>query len=89
MALNPIGLAKGKARLALPLAGAILLGAAGGYAVAGVAQPHMQAALGALHNAATELQQAEHDKAGHREKALQLIEQATRQVEAGIAAGNR
>jgi hypothetical protein len=49
----------------------------------------MEAALSALRSAAAELQQAEHDKAGHRERALTLVDQAMRQVEAGIAAANR
>jgi hypothetical protein len=76
-------------RWALLLAGVLALGVAGGYALAAVAQPHMEAALAALRNAAGELQQAEHDKGGHREKAMQLVEQAMRQVEAGVTAANQ
>ena len=50
-------------------------------------QPHMQAALQALQNARAELQAAEHDKAGHREKALDLVDRAIHQTELGLAAG--
>jgi hypothetical protein len=52
-------------------------------------QPHMQAALRALNNAAAQLQQAEDDKAGHREKAIQLVSQAINQVQQGIQAGKK
>ncbi len=47
-------------------------------------QPHMQAALDHLNAAKAELQAAEHDKGGHRDKALAATENAIRQVEAGI-----
>ena len=50
-------------------------------------QPHMDAALGALQSAKAELQQATANKAGHRVRAIQLIDQAIAQVNAGIAAG--
>jgi hypothetical protein len=50
-------------------------------------QPHMDTALGLLQNAKAELQQAEHNKGGHRVRAIQLIDQAIGQVNAGIAAG--
>lgn len=56
-----------------------------GYATA--AQPHMQAALGALNAAKNELQSAEHNKGGHRANALRLVEQAMQQVQMGIQAG--
>ncbi|HUA61904.1 MAG TPA: hypothetical protein VML19_24320 [Verrucomicrobiae bacterium] len=51
------------------------------------AQPHMQAALTALQNAAGQLQQAADDKSGHREKAINLVSQAILQVQQGIQAG--
>jgi hypothetical protein len=64
---------------------------AAGLAVASLAkaaaQPHMEAALKALQNAASQLQQASDDKAGHREKAIQLVSQAINQVQQGIQAG--
>jgi hypothetical protein len=51
------------------------------------AQPHMEAALKALNNAASQLQAAADDKAGHRAKAIQLVSQAINQVQQGIQAG--
>ena len=47
-------------------------------------QPHMQAALDAMKQAQEHLQQAEHDKGGHREKALMHLKAAIAQVEAGM-----
>jgi hypothetical protein len=47
-------------------------------------QPHMQNALAALQNAANELQQAEPNKGGHRERALQLVSHAIYEVQRGI-----
>jgi hypothetical protein len=58
---------------------------AAGYAVA--AQPHMQAALRALRNANAELNAALPDKAGHRVKAINLVNDAIAETQAGIAAG--
>jgi cell division protein FtsN len=56
-----------------------------GFALA--AQPHMQAALHALRNSKAELEAALPDKAGHRVKAIGLVEQAIAEVQAGIVAG--
>jgi hypothetical protein len=50
-------------------------------------QPHMDAALGLLQQARAELQQALHNKGGHRVRAINLIDQTIREVNAGIAAG--
>lgn len=47
-------------------------------------QPHMQAALDALKQAQQHLQEAQHDKGGHRSKALQHVKMAIAQVEAGM-----
>jgi hypothetical protein len=68
---------------------AILAIAASAFAagIAIAAQPKMTAALEALRTARTKLDQAEHDKGGHRVKALGLIDQAIDEVKAGIAAG--
>lgn len=71
--------------LVLFLAGLIAGGALTSIATA--AQPHMGAALRALNTARGQLNAAEHDKGGHREKALGLIDQAIAEVQAGIAAG--
>jgi len=56
--------------------------------IAYAAQPHMQAALGHLQAARGELQAAEQNKAGHRESALRLVNEAIGQVQAGISAGS-
>jgi hypothetical protein len=58
---------------------------AAGFALA--AQPHMQAALKALRNSKVDLEAALPDKAGHRVKAIGLVDQAIAEVQAGIAAG--
>jgi hypothetical protein len=51
-------------------------------------QPHMQEALRHLQAAAEELQKAEHDKGGHRAKALELTQQAIQHVNEGIRVGD-
>jgi hypothetical protein len=48
-------------------------------------QPHMQAALNSLQQAREQLKKATSDKGGHRQNALQLIDQAIAQVRQGIA----
>jgi hypothetical protein len=68
----------------------VILTVAGGAFAAGLAyaaQPHMEAALNALLSAQTELRVAEHNKGGHRAKALDLVDRAIQQVRLGIAAG--
>jgi hypothetical protein len=55
-----------------------------GMAVAG--QPHMRAALSDLMSARAELDTAEHNKGGHRVKAIELINSAIDEVQAGIDA---
>jgi hypothetical protein len=50
-------------------------------------QPNMKAALVSLNQAKQSLEKAAHDKGGHRVKAIQLIDEAMREVEAGIDAG--
>ncbi len=54
-----------------------------GYALG--QQPHMDAALALLQNARGELDRAEPNKGGHRERALALVDQAIGQVREGIA----
>ena len=51
-------------------------------------QPHMQAALQHLRQAAEELQKADRDKGGHRVQALNLTQQAITHVQAGIQYDN-
>jgi hypothetical protein len=58
---------------------------AAGYAIA--AQPHMMNALHALQRADNELQSALPDKGGHRVNAINLVNQAIGEVNAGIVAG--
>jgi len=66
------------------LLGAALAASMGiGYAIG--AQPHMEASIGLLQSARTELARATPNKGGHREKALGLIDQAIAEVRAGIA----
>jgi len=52
-------------------------------------QPKMEHALVALQHAMEKLQNAEHDKAGHRDRAIALVQQAIQQLQEGVAAGNR
>lgn len=52
-------------------------------------QPRMHQALDELRAAAASLEAADHDKGGHRAKALQLTRAAIGQVEAGIRFDNR
>jgi len=65
----------------LLLVGAFFLGGVSARAP----QPHMQAALAALRNAKHELILASPNKGGHRQRAIELVDQAIAQVEAGIA----
>ena len=55
-------------------------------ATANPGQPNMQAALGDLRAARASLQKAVPDKAGHRNQAIALVDQAIAQVQAGMAA---
>jgi hypothetical protein len=48
------------------------------------AQPHMENALDALRTARSELQAAEPNKGGHRERAISLVNQAIDETRAGI-----
>jgi hypothetical protein len=70
--------------LTLSLFVALLAGFLVGRASA--AQPHLQAALHHLRAAKGELEVAEHNTGGHRVKALNLVNEAIGEVEAGMAA---
>jgi hypothetical protein len=59
----------------------------GGAIVARADQPHMERALSQLQAALGELQEAAHDKGGHRAKAVDLVKNAIEQVQLGIDAG--
>ena len=52
-------------------------------------QPEMHAALQSLRDAENSLQRASRDKGGHRGRAIDLIRQAEREVQAGIDYDNR
>jgi hypothetical protein len=52
-------------------------------------QPEMRAALQSLRDAENSLQRASRDKGGHRGRAIDLIRQAEREVQAGIDYDNR
>jgi hypothetical protein len=53
------------------------------------AQPHMNAALKQLRAAKSSLNKASADKGGHRNRALELVDQAIDQVERGMAYDRR
>ena len=80
--------ATARRRVMFAASAAMLLGA--GFMAGGVvaAQPHMMNALHALENAKSQLQEAAADKGGHRVNAINLINQAIGEVNAGIAAGS-
>lgn len=48
-----------------------------------VHEPHMSAAMGHLEQAKAELERAAPNKGGHREKAIQLVNDAMQQVQEG------
>lgn len=60
----------------------VVVGYAAGCATGG--QPHMQAALDHLRSARSELQEANSNKGGHRERAMALVDEAIGEVQAGI-----
>ena len=62
--------------------GLVILFAVG--CVTGGGQPHMEAALGHLESAKTELQSALGDKGGHRVRAIALVDRAIAEVQAGM-----
>ena len=66
------------------LSAVAVIGIGVGQAIA--AQPHMAAALDALRTARAELIAAEPNKAGHRERAIRLVDSAIEEVRLGMAA---
>jgi hypothetical protein len=62
---------------------AMLLLAAMSFSTAFARQPHMEAALKHLREARASLEKAIPNKGGHRERAIDLINQAIAQVEEG------
>ena len=53
-----------------------------GYSIAG--QPQMESALSHLQAAEKDLREASHDKGGHRDRALELVNRAEEQVREGM-----
>ena len=71
---------------------AVGLALAAGFVVGNVTaepQGHMTAALATLKTAKNQLQAATADKGGHRAKAIDLVNQAITEVQAGIAFDNK
>jgi hypothetical protein len=69
---------------------ALVIGLLVGSAVgAAIPQPRMKAALEALEKAKSELQAGEHNKGGHRVKALEFVHKAIEQTRKGIEAGEK
>ncbi|HZE22682.1 MAG TPA: hypothetical protein VE054_01710 [Blattabacteriaceae bacterium] len=52
-------------------------------------QPHMQAALEALQQAKHHLEEAKHDKGGHRAAAIKSIDAAINHVKEGMEVGEK
>jgi len=75
-------------RVVIALVIGLLIGSAVG-SWAAFPQPRMRAAMEALQKAKVELEHAEHNKGGHREKALELVRGAIEQTRLGIEAGDR
>jgi hypothetical protein len=65
--------------------GAAIVATAFAAGIAVGAQPHMEAALRALETAKAELAVAEHNKGGHRDKAMKAVNEAIAQTKRGIA----
>src|ERR1700729_2241871 len=63
----------------------IAIGGLAGACAAGADQPNMQAALASLQQARSYLVQATPNKGGHRERAINLVNQAINETEAGMA----
>jgi hypothetical protein len=76
---------KRSARAALA-AGALAIAMGAGFLAGQVqaGQPHMRNALGNLRAARSELQMAERNKGGHRVAAINYVDRAISEVEAGM-----
>ncbi|MGE5233781.1 MAG: hypothetical protein ACM3OB_06695 [Acidobacteriota bacterium] len=70
--------------VALALALAVAAAFAVGCASTGAAQPHMRNALDELRAARGELDRALADKGGHRVRAIELVDSAIAEVQAGM-----
>ncbi len=63
----------------------LVAGAVIGASIAYAAQPHMVNALEMLRSARAELERANHNKGGHRERAIEAVDRAIAQTREGIA----
>lgn len=75
-------------KIVIALVCGLLIGVAAG-SWAAINQPHMLAAFEALKKAKIELEVAEHNKGGHRVRALELVNKALEQTKKGIEAGEK
>jgi hypothetical protein len=75
-------------KIVIALVIGLLIGSAVGVWAA-IHQPHMMAALEALKSAKVELEAGEHNKGGHRVKALELVHKAIEQTRKAIEAGEK
>lgn len=73
---------------AIATAAIVALHAGDAGAQTGANQPHMQAALAALTNARAELEAGTLNKGGHRVRAIEHVNEAITEVQAGIAYAN-
>jgi hypothetical protein len=81
---TPVKAALAVGALSIAMVAGFTIGQAQGY------QPRMQNALGDLRAARSELQAAARNKGGHRERAIDLVDQAIGEVRAGMdVAGDR
>jgi len=71
-------------RFSLSLGAAVLAGSLLSATLVRADQPNMQNALSQLQAAKTSLEAAAHNKGGHRENAIRLINQAIVEVQLGI-----
>jgi hypothetical protein len=74
-----------KKMIAVAVVAMLLVG--GTIGICAADQPHMRAALDHLREAREQLERATPNKGGHREKAIELIDRAMKQVKEGIEFG--
>jgi hypothetical protein len=70
--------------LVVVVIGVLLVSGTVGICAAEEPQPHMRAAIEHLREAREQLEKAEPNKGGHRERAIKLVDRAIEQVRAGI-----
>jgi hypothetical protein len=75
-------------KIVIALVIGLIIGSAAGVWAA-IHQPHMMAALEALKSAKVELEAGEHNKAGHRVKALEFVHKAIEQTRKAIETGEK